>query len=144
MTLTQQDPLQAFSINTFSPFFLFLLFTTVLSQWDFSNRTFGLPSLGKASCDSHTTQTGVHARCYSVSIIHQTLIWTTGSLMCTQMCMYVTAHGGCTDTAKESALKDDSGRKISCRTGQSNLHWQHASIILYHLSYISTPAIKPD
>ena len=27
------------------------LFTTVLSQWDFSHGKFGLPSLGKASCD---------------------------------------------------------------------------------------------
>ena len=28
---------------------------------------------------------------------------------------------GCTDTLRESALKVDSGRKIPCRTGESNL-----------------------
>ena len=31
--------------------FNFLLFTTALSQWDFSNGKFGLPFPGKASCD---------------------------------------------------------------------------------------------
>ena len=30
---------------------LSVFFTTVLFQWDFSHRKFGLPSLGKASCD---------------------------------------------------------------------------------------------
>ena len=29
---------------------------------------------------------------------------------------------GCTDTVRESALKVDSGRKIPCRNGESNLH----------------------
>ena len=34
-----------------------------------------------------------------------------------QMLMHVIAHGGCTDTVRESALKADSGRKkIPCRT----------------------------
>ena len=32
-------------------FFFFLLFTTVLSEWDFSHGKFGLLSPGKASCD---------------------------------------------------------------------------------------------
>ena len=57
-----------------------LLFTAVLSQWDFSHGQFGLPSPEKASCDSHSTQPQMHAGCFSVSIIHQTLTWTTGSL----------------------------------------------------------------
>ena len=37
--------------------------------------------------ESHavTTQPTVHAGCFSVSIIHQTLTWTTGSLMFAQM-----------------------------------------------------------
>ena len=30
------------------------------------------------------------------------------------------AHGGCTDTVRESALKVDPGRKIPCGTGDSN------------------------
>ena len=31
--------------------FTFLLFTAVLSQWDFAHGKVGLPSLGKASCN---------------------------------------------------------------------------------------------
>ena len=60
---------------------------------------------------SRATQTTVHAGCFSVSIIHRTLAWTTGFLTCAQMLMHAIAHGGCTDTVKESALKVDSGRK---------------------------------
>ena len=40
-----------------------------------------------------------------------------GLLTCTQMVMHAIAHGGCTDTVRESALKADSGRNIPCRTG---------------------------
>ena len=36
------------------------------------------------------------------------------------MLMNAIAHRGCTDTVRESALKADSGRKIPCRTGDSN------------------------
>ena len=39
----------------------------------------------KTSCDSHATQTSVHAGCFSVSIICQVLTWTTGSLTLVQM-----------------------------------------------------------
>ena len=41
----------------------------------------------------HATQPMVHARCFSVSIIHQTLMWTTGYLTCAQVLIYVSAHG---------------------------------------------------
>ena len=34
---------------------------------------------------SHTIQPTVHAGCFSATIIHQNLTWTTGFLMCTQM-----------------------------------------------------------
>ena len=37
------------------------------------------------------------------------------------MIMYASAHWGCTDTITESALKADSGRKISCCTRDSIL-----------------------
>ena len=43
---------------------------------------------------------------------------------------------GCTDTIRESVLKVDSGRKILCGTGESNLYLQCASLMLYHLIYI--------
>ena len=43
---------------------------------------------------SRTTQPTVRAGCFSVSIIHQTQTWTTGSLTCTQMLMYAIAQRG--------------------------------------------------
>ena len=62
------------------------LFTTVLSQWDFSHGKFGLPSPGKSQLrQSRATQPTAHAGCFSVSIIHRTLTWTTGSLTCAQI-----------------------------------------------------------
>ena len=54
----------------------------------------------------------------------------------------VDAHGGCTDTERESALKADSGRKIPCRTGDSNPRQYCAWIFnrtLYPLSYHPLP-----
>ena len=65
----------------------------------------------------------VHTGCVCVPIIHQALTWTTGSLSCIQMLMHVIAHGG-VQTPKESALKVDSGKKISCHTRELNLHRQ--------------------
>ena len=62
-----------------------------------------------------------------------------GSLTCAQMLMHAIAHGGCTDTVRESALKIDSGRKIPLRTGESNLRQWRAGPTLYQLSYIPTP-----
>ena len=43
---------------------------------------------------SRATQPTVHAGCFSVSITHRTLTWTTGSFTCTQMLMSANAHGG--------------------------------------------------
>ena len=40
---------------------------------------------------------------------------------CAQKLMHAIAPDGCTDTVRESALKADPGRKISYRTGDSNL-----------------------
>ena len=42
---------------------------------------------------------------------------------------------GCMDTVRESALKVDSGRKIPCRIGESNLRQRRAGPMLYQLSY---------
>ena len=64
----------------------FFLSTTVLSQWNFFYGKFGLHSSGKASCDRVALP---NLRCmqgvFIVSVIHRTLIWTTGSLACAQM-----------------------------------------------------------
>ena len=50
-------------------------------------------------------------------------------LMCAQMLMHAIAHGGFTNTVRESALKADSGRKYSsvfikcCQSTQPTLHY---------------------
>ena len=111
--------------------FLLLLFTTVLSQWEFSHGKFGLLSPGKASCDrvalpNLLCMLGV----FSVSVIHQTLTWTTGSLTCAQMLMHAIAHRGVRTHVRESARKVDSGRKIPCHTGESNLLQQRDGLML--------------
>ena len=41
-------------------------------------------------------------------------------LTCAQTLMRAIAHGGCKDTVRESAPEVDSGRKIPCRTDDSN------------------------
>ena len=56
------------------------------------------------------------------------------------MLMPAIAHGGCTDTVRESALKADSGIKIPCRTGDWNPNPRQNcarlfSRMLYQLSY---------
>ena len=42
---------------------------------------------------SQPAQPTVHAGCFSASIIHRALTWTTGSLTCAQMFMHAIAHG---------------------------------------------------
>ena len=49
--------------------------------------------------------------------------------------MRATAHRGCTDTVRESALTVDSGRKIPCRTGEWNLQQRRAGPTLHPPSY---------
>ena len=71
--------------------------------------------------------------------------WCSGLLTCAEMLMHVTGYEGCTETVRESALKlvkADSGRKISCRTGDSNPQQYCAwlfSRTLYQLSYPPPP-----
>ena len=62
--------------------------------------------------------------------------------MCTQMLMHAIAHRG-VQTPSEYARKVDSGRKILCRTGESNLHQRRAGPTLCQLSYIPNPAPFP-
>ena len=90
---------------------------------------------------SRATQPTVHAGCFCVSIIHRTLTWTSRSLTCAQMLMHATAHGGVRTHVRESALKVDSGRKISCRNGESNLRQRRAGSMFYQLNYIPTHAL---
>ena len=101
----------------------FFFFTTVLSQWDFSHGKFGLLTPQESQLrQSRATQPTVHAGCFSVSIIHPTLTWTTGPLTCAQILMHAIAYGRVRTHIKESSLKVNSGRKIPCHTRESNLH----------------------
>ena len=50
---------------------------------------------------SRGTQPTVHAGCFSVSVIHRTLPWTTGSLTYAQMKMHAITHGA-VQTRQES------------------------------------------
>ena len=54
------------------------------------------------------------------------------------MLVHVIAHGGCTDTVRESPLEVDSERKIPCRTEDSNPHQYFVWLFirtLYQLNY---------
>ena len=79
---------------------------------------------------SRAAQPTVHAGCFSVSIIDQTLTWATWSLTCAQMLMHAITHRGVRTHVRESALKVDSVRKI-VRTGESNLRQQRDSPMIY-------------
>ena len=93
-------------------------------------------SRGSQLRQSRATQPRVQAGCFSVSIIHRTLTWTTGSLTCAPLLMHAIAHRGVRTRVRASALKVDSGRKIPCRTGESKLRQRRAGPTLYQLSYI--------
>ena len=68
-------------------------FTTMLPHWKFSNGKFRLLSPGKASCDRVTLPNLWRILpVISVSIINQTLTWTSGPFTCAQMLMHATAH----------------------------------------------------
>ena len=56
---------------------------------------------------SLTTQPMVHARCFSVPIIHQTVTWTTECLTCSQMLMHTIVNVGVKTHVRESTLKID-------------------------------------
>ena len=61
------------------------------------------------------------AVCAAFSCV-QKIVWLPvfGILTCARMLMHTIAHVCCTDTVRQCALKADFGRKIPCRTGDSN------------------------
>ena len=105
--------------------------------------------MGKSGCfppwesqlrQSRATKPTVHAGCFSVSITHRTLTWTTWSLTCAQMLINAIAHGGVWDTCKRVCTESwVCERKIPCRTGESNQRRRRDGPTLYQLSYIFTP-----
>ena len=70
-----------------------IFFKQLSSHWDFSHGKFGLLSLGKGSCD-RVAPPNLPCILVVFFIFHQTPTLTTGSLMCAQMLMQATAHGG--------------------------------------------------
>ena len=111
--------------------FLIFFFTTVLSHWDFSRGNFGLRCPEKPSRD-RVALPNLRCMLVSVSRIHRTLTWTTR----------ISSRGVRTHV-RESSLKVDSGRKIPCRTGESNLHQGRAGPTPWQLSYIPVPLYYP-
>ena len=65
----------------------------------------GCSPRGKPAATESRYPTTVHGGCFSVSIIHRTLTWTTGYLPCAQTLMHAIAHRG-------------------ARTPQESLHWK--------------------
>ena len=114
--LKMKGDLQTHIVISYNFLLLFLLFTTVLSQWDFSHGKFRLLSPGKAHCDRVAPP---NVRCmlgvlvflqspnsgmdYRILIVHTAV----NACNCTW---------GCTNTIRQSALKVDSGRKIPSHT----------------------------
>ena len=88
----------------------------------------------------------VHAGTFQVSVIHQTLTWTTGSLMCVHViilaCVYI--HTGVGHTDNESAQHFLLGKTVanfSCAPGgvRTSGLWI-SNQMLYQLSHPITPS----
>ena len=112
--------------------------TTALSLWDFSVGNSGLVSLGKPAATESCYPT--YSLCWVFKSFHNPpnsdMNYRVFN-MHTDVCMRFSL-GGCTDTIRESAVKVDSGRKILCHSGESNLCQRHGGLMLYQLSYIPT------
>ena len=57
------------------------------------------------------------------------------------MLIHAIAHRGCTDIVRESALTDDSVRKITCRSEGSNPRQNFASILRQYCAWLSHPTL---
>lgn len=117
-------------ISLFTPgsfLFVLLFFTIVLSHWDFSHLKLGLLSPRKASCD-RVGLSNLQCVCWvfwCVYIIYRTL------------CMRL--HTGAYGSVRESALKDDSGRK-SLDAPRNRIYISGVTVqCSNHLSYIPDP-----
>ena len=104
-------------------------------------RKFGWPYLGKATAAARAALPFPNSA-YGIFVCPDKGM----ALTCTQTLMHSIAHEGCTDKVRESALKADSGRKLPCRTGESNLPQWCAGPTLYQLSYIplACPLVDKD
>ena len=118
-------------VNDFFLFFFFTFYSCIVPMgflpWE--NRV-AFPGESQLR-QSRATRPAVHAWCFCVFKIHRTRTWTTGSLTGAQMLMHAIAHGGVRTHERESALKVESGEKIPCRIGESNLRQRHDGPMLY-------------
>ena len=81
---------------------------------------FRSPCLRKATAAARTVLPTLTSAC-SISMCPNSVaagVW--NFKMCAQISMHVTAHSGCANTVRESALKVNSGRKILCHPGELN------------------------
>ena len=94
----------------------------------------GMLSPGKSSWDSHTAQPKAHAGFCSVSIIHQTLTWTRGSLTCMRdFFSHTYAHEG--TSVQGLVWLQRKWPTVGVQSLAQNGHpsrWQPSSIVLDH------------
>ena len=121
---------------------LAFLFVIVLWHWDFSHGKFNLLSQGESQMrQSHYP---IYGACWMFECFHNPphsdmdyRIFNIYAHKCWCMQLHSGVHTHLKRVYTESWLwKLDSGRKIPCHTGESNLHQWDASLMLYQLSYI--------
>ena len=84
-----------FAFFFFSPFFFNITFYICIVPMGFLPRKIRVAFPGESQLrQSRARKPTAPAGCFSVSKIHRTLTWTTGSLTCAQMLMHAIAHGG--------------------------------------------------
>ena len=98
------------------PFILYICLTTALVLAGNSGLLTWVRHSSRKSSATHAYRCVQHLRVFKQWYGCQCL----GFLTCAQMLTHAIAQGGCADAVRESALKADSGRKMYCRTGDSN------------------------
>ena len=123
---------QRWTVHELGANITFTFCTTVLSQMGFLPREIRVAFPGESQLrQSRATQPTMHAGCFEC--VHNTPN-SDMDFRIFNVRTYLNAYDctrGCTDTVRESALKADSGRKIFCRTGESNLSQRRAGPMLY-------------
>ena len=108
---------------------------SVLSHGDFAREKFSERQLRRG----RATQPTVHARCFSVFILHRTLTWTTGFFNVRTDILSYDCTRGCTDIVREFASKVDSGTTNPLPPGESNQRQRRVALKLYRLGYLPSP-----
>ena len=93
----------------------------VASSSFISGGKFGSSYLGKATAAARAAPPIPNSACGILVRPNKTWLPVLGIFNVHTMLMRAIAQEGCRDTVRESALKVSPGRKIPCRTGESNL-----------------------